>query len=85
MARTRTAAADDEIEPDPPRPHVIDPVEEAWNLAVDGRCAEAYEQLATLAQSWPERPDLPLRLYWLLALAPELDAVRTGTTGSSPR
>jgi hypothetical protein len=55
---------------------VIDPVEDAWALAVAGKRAEAYALLVDLARDRPESPDALLRLYWLLALDSGLDAER---------
>ncbi len=67
-----------ETQIDPPvRPAVVDPVEEAWADAAAGRWADAYFALVTLANAHPNRADLPLRLYWLLALRPTLDDDRT--------
>jgi hypothetical protein len=54
-----------------------DPVDVAWADGVAGNWPEAYAALQSLAQAHPERTDLPLRLYWLLALRPALDASRT--------
>lgn len=61
--------------PVPPAPR--DPVEAAWADAVAGAWDEAYTALVALADAHPDRADLPLRLYWLLALRPALDATRT--------
>ncbi len=73
--------------PDVPRPTVIDaavepappgdPVEEVWELAVEGREAEAYSELVRLHESGHPGATLPLRLYWLLAVNPALDPTRT--------
>src|SRR5947199_304059 len=41
------------------------------------REAEAYSGLAELARARPDRADVPVRLYWLLALDPQLDPRRT--------
>lgn len=65
-------------EPERPRPApVIDPAERLWALAVEGRTREAYRGLADLAAADPTRADLPLRLYWLLAVTPAVDPDRT--------
>jgi len=49
-----------------------DEVERLWTLAAD-EPATAYNGLVRLAEQQPDRADLPLRLYWLLSLEPELD------------
>jgi HAMP domain-containing protein len=54
-----------------------DPVEELWELAIDGREAEAYSGLADLHAAGTAGDTLPLRLYWLLAFNPKLDTTRT--------
>jgi hypothetical protein len=67
--------------PGPPRP--FDPAEDAgalWELAAAGHNARAYTGLADLFRRRPEQADLPLRLYWLLALNPELDPGRDACT-----
>lgn len=64
---------DPPVRPAPPR----DAVEAAWADAVAGDWAGAYAALVALAGEQPERADLPLRLYWLLALRPTLDAGRS--------
>jgi hypothetical protein len=51
--------------------------EEAWNQAVSNQPSEAYSRLIALDCDRPESPDLALRLYWLLALQPELDPERS--------
>jgi hypothetical protein len=67
-----------ETQIDPPvRPAPVDPVETAWADAVAGLWDSAYPALAALAEQHPHRADLPLRLYWLLALRPTLDDDRT--------
>ncbi len=53
-----------------------DEVEKLWTLAVEGNLASAYAGLAQQARA-SERVDLPLRLYWLLTLEPDLDDSRT--------
>ncbi|MBN9120361.1 MAG: J domain-containing protein [Planctomycetes bacterium] len=63
---------------DPPvRPAQLDPAEAAWADAVAGDWPGAYAALVVLADLHPDRADLPLRLYWLLALKPTLDADST--------
>ena len=77
--------------PEPPPPDVpadaptrrvvggayIDEAKAAWDAAIDGRTDEAYSSFVELARARPERTDLPLRLYWLLALDPALDSSTT--------
>jgi hypothetical protein len=46
-------------------------------LACAGQEAVAYAQLRDLEERQPANPDLCLRLYWLLALLPELDPGQT--------
>jgi hypothetical protein len=79
-------AAPRESKPDEPhetqvdpqvRPVAVDPVEAAWADAIAGHWGDAYSVLALLADQHPNRADLPLRLYWLLALRPTLDDDRT--------
>ena len=71
------ADASHQTQIDPPvRSAPSDPVEDAWADAVAGDWAGAYAALVALADAHPERADLPLRLYWLLALRPTLDDVR---------
>lgn len=71
-----------------PRPHepvidppvqgsTADPVDAAWADAAAGAWDAAYAALVPLADAQPNRADLPLRLYWLLALRPTLDITRT--------
>ncbi len=74
----QAASAPHEPEIDAPvRPAAIDPVETAWADATAGAWDAAYAALVPLADAHPQRADLPLRLYWLLALRPTLDATRT--------
>jgi hypothetical protein len=61
------------------RPEVFDPAEDAnalWELAAAGHEARAYAGLAGLFRRRPDQADLPLRLYWLLALEPDLEPGR---------
>jgi hypothetical protein len=60
-----------------PPPRRVDAADRLWAAAVEGRHAEAYAGLAGLAGERRESPDVPLRLYWLLAVNPSLDADRT--------
>ena len=67
----RVSAPPAEAAPEP------DAVDRLWAAAVAGREAEAYAGLVGQAAARPERTDIPLRLYWLLALDPALDSGRT--------
>lgn len=62
---------------DLPRLASVDEAERLWRLAIEGNLEEAYGELRRLAAATPDRVDLPLRLYWLLACTPGLDAERT--------
>jgi len=67
-----------ESAPEPARPRTVrGPEDEAWALAVAGEAVEAYTRLVELARSRVESAELALRLYWLLAVHPALDADRT--------
>lgn len=66
-----------EPEPEMPRRAIFDPVAEAWKLAISGQQSEAYSTLLDLDRAAPERSDLALRLYWLLAVQPSLDSTRS--------
>jgi curved DNA-binding protein CbpA len=48
-----------------------------WEQACRGEEREAYWGLRELSQRYPRHSDLRLRLYWLLALSPELDEGRS--------
>lgn len=54
-----------------------DPVESAWGDAGRGAFDAAYAALTRIEREGSNRADVPLRLYWLLALRPALDADRT--------
>lgn len=61
----------------PPRP--FDPADDPqalWELAAAGHAARGYAGLVDLARRRPDLADVPLRLYWLLALDPTLDPGR---------
>jgi len=64
-------------EPEPAVEKPIDEITRLWSLAGSGQMAEAYAGLARLADTDATRLDLPLRLYWLLSLDPDLDSWRT--------
>ena len=51
--------------------------EEAWKLAVSAKPSEAYHRLIELDSVRPDSSELAMRLYWLLAFQPELDANRS--------
>jgi hypothetical protein len=51
-------------------------VDELWEMACNALESPAYERLRSLHDRHPGHPDLCARLYWLLALAPEVDPVR---------
>jgi hypothetical protein len=53
-----------------------DTLEGLWEMACSGQESVAYERLRALFDRHPGHPDLCCRLYWLLALAPELDPAR---------
>ncbi|HEY1376235.1 MAG TPA: hypothetical protein VGF55_05550, partial [Gemmataceae bacterium] len=60
-------------------PRAFDPADDPsalWELAAAGHEARAYAALADLARRRPDQADIPLRLYWLLALDPDLDPGR---------
>lgn len=62
-----------------PAPRVFDPANDAdalWELAAAGHSARGYAGLVALFGRRPHLPDLPLRLYWLLTLEPNLDIER---------
>ncbi|HEY1600398.1 MAG TPA: J domain-containing protein [Pirellulales bacterium] len=52
-------------------------LEGLWEFACSGQESVAYERLRALFDRHPGHPDLCCRLYWLLALSPELDPART--------
>jgi hypothetical protein len=52
-------------------------LKDAWELACSGKEPEAYERLRRLQETQPGESDVYLRLYWLLALMPEIDSNRT--------
>jgi hypothetical protein len=53
-----------------------DDLDELWQQAIDGKPQAAYELLAQLTQQYAGRTELYLRLYWLRALFPDVDARR---------
>jgi hypothetical protein len=66
-----------------PAPRAFDPADDAnalWELAAAGHEARAYAGLVDLFRRRPEQTDLPLRLYWLLALDTDLDSHRDPCT-----
>jgi hypothetical protein len=63
----------------PGSPRRFDPAEDAnalWELAAAGHHGRAYAGLVELFRRQPDQADLPLRLYWLLVLEPEVDPGR---------
>jgi hypothetical protein len=60
-----------------PRSFLVDPVAEAWKMAVTNQRPQAYARLNELQRERPDGWDIPLRLYWLLAVQPDLDPART--------
>lgn len=63
------------VPPAPPVP-VADEVTRLWELAAAGD-ATGYAGLVQEASARPDRADIPLRLYWLLAVSPALDTARS--------
>lgn len=53
------------------------PEEEAWALATSKKEGEAYARLLDLNRARPDSAEHALRLYWLLAVHPSLDAERS--------
>ncbi|MDY3556784.1 J domain-containing protein [Gemmata sp. JC717] len=71
-----SAAPDPVARPGAGRPPA-DPIAAAWADAGRGAFADAYAALLAVEREGSNRADVPLRLYWLLALRPALDADRT--------
>jgi hypothetical protein len=61
--------------PVPPLASLDDQVESLWQKAIGGN-EPAYLRLAALQRQNPGRRELPVRLYWLLVVWPELDSSR---------
>jgi hypothetical protein len=59
-----------------PRPVTPDDMADLWERAIRGEEAEAYRGLLRLHGERPHQTAICLRLYWLLALDPDLDAER---------
>lgn len=81
-----SAAATEEEPADPavivPRPWQptaddVDELEKLWKQACGGEEAAVYRRLVEMHESQPGRTDVLLRLYWLLALTPELAPARS--------
>jgi hypothetical protein len=74
------APAEPEPAPEPvlPGPWLTeaDDADRLWEQFAEGREAEAYTGFVGLASARPDRADVPLRLYWMLALSPDLDPTR---------
>ena len=64
------------VEDAPPAP-ATDPATRAWTLAIDGDHRTAYARLVELREQPSQPSEQSLRLYWLLAMLPGLDAERT--------
>jgi hypothetical protein len=63
--------------PSPPAPPSVGEMDILWQRAIGGDESAAYGGLTALAEREPQRIGLYLRLYWLLAVDPELDATRS--------
>ena len=59
-----------------PRPAADDELSKSWRKAIDGDTKAAYRELRELERRRPGDSDLCVRLYWMLALSPQLDAIR---------
>jgi hypothetical protein len=57
-------------------PSLEDQCEEMWRVACDGDLPTAYARLLSLRERHFAHEEICLRLYWLLAVSPELDAGR---------
>jgi hypothetical protein len=68
---TDTTAAHVPAEP------VRDEVEVSWTQAVETDDAATYSRLENLSGTFPDRLDIPLRLYWLAMLNPDREPERT--------
>lgn len=71
---------DDARHAPPPRPLAMsldERLDECWQWAVDGDEAKAYQTLLRLHVEAPGNARVGVRLYWLLALVPQLDRDRT--------
>ncbi|HEX4147977.1 MAG TPA: J domain-containing protein [Pirellulales bacterium] len=51
-------------------------LDDLWEMACSGLEASAYERMRARHEAHPGHPDLCCRLYWLLALNPQLDSTR---------
>lgn len=58
-------------------PSLVGKLEQLWQRACSGEEAAAYRRLVELQEAQPGAVDVLLRLYWLLALTPDLDPKRT--------
>jgi hypothetical protein len=64
----------DDAPPAPAAPSADAELDQLWEQAIAGDAAGAYRKLVEWQERYPGRAGGLLRLYWLLALAPELDA-----------
>lgn len=53
---------------------ITDETDTFWRQALDGDPRAAHAGLLQLALRFPQRTDLPLRLYWIQSVFPEVDA-----------
>jgi len=60
-----------------PISQALDEVEEVWRLALEGQEETAYRRYVEFAERRPGRADVVIRLYWLLAVDPQLDPNKT--------
>ena len=70
------AFRDNVAAPPPTQTRLRDPVAESWERLAQGPDPTAFAELLAAAEADPERADLSLRLYWLLAFHPSLDRAR---------
>ena len=60
-----------------PPPPLVGEMDHLWQRAIVGEESAAYAGLAALAEREPQRIGIYLRLYWLLAVEPELDVTNS--------
>jgi hypothetical protein len=63
--------------PSSPGPPMVGEMDILWQRAIAGEESAAYAGLTALVEREPQRIGIYLRLYWLLAVDPELDATRS--------
>jgi hypothetical protein len=54
----------------------MEQIQTQWELAYQGQESDAYRGMRVLYEQHPDCAELCMRLYWLLRLAPEVDANR---------